>query len=319
MKYAFVAISFTLASNICAAQTYPTKPVRLIVPFTPGGSTDILARSVAQSLSDSLNQPFLIDNRPGAGGSIGAEAAARAPADGYTLLMGHIGTLAVNPSLYPKLGYDPLRDFAPVTLFAMVPNILVVHPALPVRSVSDLVGIGRAKPGSLHYSSGGAGSAAHLAVEYLKLETGADFVHVPYKGTGPAVADLIGGQVQFTMTGLPPALQHVRAGKLRAVAVASPRRLSLVPDLPTVAESGVPGFDATQWYGVVAPMGTPSAIVNLLAGEVRKSLSRGDVRKRLEAEGAEPVGSTPAEFGELIRTELLRWRKVVQGAKLRPE
>ena len=311
-----IAASIAAASAPALAQSYPAKPLRLIVPFTPGGSTDILGRSVAQSLTDALGQQVIVDNRPGAGGSIGAEAAAKSPADGYTLLMGHIGTLAVNPSLYPKLGYDPIKDFAPISLFAMVPNILVVSPKLPVKSVAELIAIGRSKPGTLHYSTGGQGSAAHLAVEYFKLATRTDFVHVPYKGTGPAVADLLGGQVDLTMTGLPPVLQHIRAGKLRALGTAGRQRLSLLPDLPTLHESGVKDFDATQWYGVLAPAGTPPAIVDRLSGEIRKSLAAPEVKKRLEAEGADPVGSTPAEFAKHIAAELARWRTVIRDAKI---
>jgi tripartite-type tricarboxylate transporter receptor subunit TctC len=315
-----VALMLTclVAAPLATAQSpaYPVKPIRLIVPFTPGGSTDILGRSVAQGLTEALGQQVIVDNRPGAGGSIGAEAAAKAAPDGYTLLMGHIGTLAVNPSLYPKLGYDPIRDFAPITLFAKVPNILVVHPSVPVKTLQELLAVGRTKPGTLNYASGGSGSAAHLAVEYLKLETKTDFVHVPYKGTGPAMGDLIGGQVNFTMTGLVPALPHVRSGKLRPIAVASPTRHPLVPDVPTIAESGVPGFDATQWYGVAAPAGTPAAIVDRLALEVKKSLDRPDFKKRLEAEGAEPVGNTPAEFAAIIKSEIVRWRRVIVEGKV---
>jgi len=264
-------------------------------------------------------QPVVIDNKPGAGGSIGAVAAARAAADGYTLFMGHIGTLAVNPSLYAKLPYDPVKDFAPVTLVATVPNVLVVRTGLPVHSVAELIALARSQPGRLHYSSGGNGSAAHLAVEYFKLATGTDIVHVPYKGTGPSITDLIGGQVDLTMTGLPPVLAQIRAGRLRGIAVASPARLALVPDLPTVAESGVPGFEATQWYGVLAPAGTRPAIVDRLHAEIAALLNRPEVRRRLESEGAEPVGAGPARFAAFIRSEIDRWGKVIREAHVTVE
>jgi tripartite-type tricarboxylate transporter receptor subunit TctC len=299
-----------------AQAAYPTRPIRMIVPFTPGGSTDILGRAIGQALNDAWRQPVIIENKPGAGGAIGAEAAAKAAPDGYTLFMGHIGTLAVNPTLYAKLPYDAVKDFAPVALVAMVPNVLVVNPSVPARTVSELIALAKAKPGTLNCSSGGAGSAAHLAIEYFKLATGTDIVHVPYKGTAPAVTDLIGGQVSMTMTGLPPLLQHIRAGKLRALGVASNARLPQIPDVPTIAEAGVPGFEATQWYGVVVPARTPTAIVDQLAAEIRRSLSQPDLKKRLEDEGAQPANMGPAEFQKLIVTEIERWGKVIRAAKI---
>lgn len=298
------------------AQTYPSRPVRIIVPFTPGGSTDILARAVANAVGEGWPQQMLVENRPGAGGSIGAEQAARAPADGYTLLMGHIGTLSVNPALYPKLPYNPSTDFAPIALVAMVPNVLVVHPAVPARTVGELVALAKAKPGSLHYGTGGAGSAAHLAVEYFKLTTGTEFVHVPYKGTGPALTDLIGGQIGMTMTGLLPVQPHLRAGKLRAIGVGSASRISQLPDVPTIAESGFPGFETTQWYGVLAPARTPRAVVDQLAADIQRALARAEVQRRLEAEGAQPRSMGPDEFAAFIRAETERWGKVVRAARI---
>lgn len=298
------------------AQSYPSKPVRIIVPFTPGGSTDILARAVANALSEGWPQQMLVENRPGAGGSIGAEQAARAPADGYTLLMGHIGTLSVNPALYPKLPYNPSTDFAPIALVAMVPNVLVVHPSVPARTVGELVALAKAKPGSINYGTGGAGSAAHLAVEYFKLATHTDFVHVPYKGTGPALTDLIGGQIGMTMTGLLPVQPHLRAGKLRAIGVGSANRISQLPDVPTIAESGFAGFETTQWYGVLGPARTPRAIVDQLAGDIQRALARPDVKQRLEAEGAQPRNMGPDEFGAFIRSETERWGKVLRAARI---
>jgi len=298
------------------AQSYPSKRISLIVPFTPGGSTDILARALGQALAEAWKQPVIIDNKPGAGGAIGAEAAARAAPDGYTLLMGHIGTLAVNPTLYPKLAYNPITDFAPVALVAMVPNVLVVNPAVPARTAAELIALARSRPGSLTASSGGQGSAAHLAIEYFKQATGIDILHVPYKGTGPAVADLIGGQITMTMTGLPPLLQHIRSGKLRALGVASKARLPQIPDVPTLIEAGVPGFEATQWYGVVAPARTPAPVVDQLAAQIRRSLAQPDLKKRLESEGAQPSDMGPAEFRKLIQDEIARWAQVIRAAKI---
>jgi tripartite-type tricarboxylate transporter receptor subunit TctC len=299
-----------------AQSSYPSKPIRIIVPFTPGGSTDILARSIGQALHDAWKQTVIIENKPGAGGSIGAEAAARSAPDGYTLFMGHIGTLAVNPSLYPNLPYDAVKDFSPVALVAMVPNVLVVNPSVPAKNVVELIALAKAKPGSLNCSSGGAGSAAHLAIEYFKLATGTDIVHVPYKGTAPAVTDLIGGQVSMTVTGLPPLIQQIKAGKLRALGVASSTRLPQIPDVPTISESGVPGFEATQWYGIVAPARTPGPIIDQLSAEIRRSLSLPDLRKRLEDEGAQPANMGPVEFQKLIVTEIERWGKVIRAAKI---
>jgi len=316
MLKGIAALAAMRAIGVHAQAAYPTKPIHLIVPFTPGGSTDILGRAIGQALTESWRQPVIIENKPGAGGAIGAEAAAKAAPDGYTLFMGHIGTLAVNPTLYPKLPYDAIKDFAPVALVAMVPNVLVVNPSLPVRTVAELIALAKSKPGALSCSSGGAGSAAHLAIEYFKLATGTDILHVPYKGAAPAVTDVIGGQVSMTMTGLPPLLQHIRAGRLRALGVASSSRLAQIPDVPTIAESGVAGFEATQWYGVVAPAHTPTAIVDKLAAEIRRSLSQPGLKKRLEDEGAQPANMGPAEFQKLIRTEIDRWAKVIRAANI---
>jgi tripartite-type tricarboxylate transporter receptor subunit TctC len=318
-RRALLAAALALLAGGAAAQGYPSKPVRIVVPFTPGGSTDILARAIGQKLAESFGQQVLIENRPGAGGSIGAEAVARAAPDGYTLLMGHIGTLAVNPSLYPKLGYDVLRDFAPVAWVARVTNVLVVHPSVPARSVPELVKLAREQPGRLRYGSGGNGSAAHLAVEYFKLRTQTDIVHVPYKGTGPAVTDLLGGQIELMMSGAPALMPHVRAGKLRALAISSVQRIDLVADLPTIAESGVAGFEAIQWYGLVAPAGTPAPIVARLNAEVNRALATPELKGRLVAEGAEAAPATPREFGAFIAAEIERWRPVIQQAGLKPE
>jgi tripartite-type tricarboxylate transporter receptor subunit TctC len=302
-----------------AQQAYPDHPPHLIVPFTPGGSTDVLARGIGQELDRAWNQAVVIENIPGAGGSVGAEKVAKAPADGYTLLMGHIGTLAINPSLYPRLGYQPLRSFAPVAWVARVPNVLVVHSSVPARTLAELVALAKARPGQLAYGSGGNGSAAHIAMEYLKLQTGASLLHIPYRGTAPAVNDLLAGQLQALFTGAPALLPHIKAGKLRALAVSSPRRIALLPDVPTVAESGVAGtrdFEADQWYGVVAPAGTPAGIVSMLNQQINRSLDSADVRTRLAAEGAEATPATPQAFGQLIASEIIRWDRVIKSARI---
>ena len=301
------------------AQTgFPAKPVRLVIPFTPGGSTDILGRAIAQALSEAWRQSVVAENRPGAGGAIGADAVAKSAPDGYTLLMGHIGTLAVNPNLYPKLPYNPVTDFSPLAMVGLVPNVLVVNPKLPVKNVAEFIALAKAKPGALNYASGGVGSAAHLAMEYFKLATGTDIVHVPYKGTAPALADLIGGQVSVTMTGLPPSLPQLRAGKLRALGVASSARLEQIPDVPTIA-STVAGFEATQWYGVVGPAKMAAPLVDQIAGEIRRALARPELKKRLEDEGALPSNMGPAEFRAMIGAEIERWGKVIRAAKIKPE
>jgi tripartite-type tricarboxylate transporter receptor subunit TctC len=296
---------------------FPSKPVRLIVPFTPGGSTDILARAVGQKLSESWGQPVVIDNRPGAGGIIGMELEAKAAPDGYTLVMGHVGTLAANPALYKSLPYDPVRDFAPITLIAMVPNVLVVGPAVSSRTVAELVALAKSKPGALDYGSGGNGSAAHLATEYFKLKAGVDLQHIPYKGTAPALADLLGGQIALMITGLPPVLPHVKSGKLRILGVASAQRLKQFPEIPTIAESGVSGYEATQWYGILAPAQTPKDLVARLNRDIVKALKEPTVAEKLASEGAEPVGNSPEQFAVFIKSEIDLWGRVIRatGAK----
>lgn len=302
-----------------AAGAQPGAPVRLIVPFTPGGTTDIVARAIGPKLSAALGQNVIVDNKPGAGGSLGAAEAARAAPDGNTLLMGHIGTLAVNPSMYPKLPYDPLKSFVPVAYMARVPNVLVVGASSPIKSLQDLLKAARARPGTLTYSSGGNGSAAHITFEYLKLKTGIFMLHIPYRGTAPSVTDVIAGQVDCTFTGSPAVLQHIKSGRLRALAVSSPQRLAALPDVPTVAESGYRGFEADQWYGIVAPAGTPAPVVARLNAEINKALSLPDVMQQLSAEGATPMPSTPQSFGDLIRSEIPRWAEVVKTGHVKPD
>jgi len=303
-----------------ARAAWPERAVRIVVPFTPGGSTDILARAIGERLQDALGQPFVIENRPGAGGSIGATEVARAAPDGYTLLMGHIGTLAVNPSLYRDLAYDPRTSFAAVALVARVPNVLVVNPAVPVKSVSELIALAKAKPGALRYASGGNGSAAHIAMEYFKLRTQTDLLHVPYKGTAPAVTDVMGGQVEVTMTGVPAVIQQVKAGRLRALAVSSAAPVDSLPGVPTIAEAtGLADFEAVQWYGIVAPARTPDAIVATLNREINRALATPALKSRLDAEGAQADPATAQAFAAMIVREIARWKPVIEQAHMRPE
>ncbi|MEO8133935.1 MAG: tripartite tricarboxylate transporter substrate binding protein [Betaproteobacteria bacterium] len=300
------------------AQTYPTHPVRLVVPFPAGGTTDILARAIAQKLSDALGQQFVVDNRPGAGGNIGADIVAKSPPDGYTLLMGTVGTQSINVSLYAKMPYDAAKDFAPVVLVAGVPNVLVVNPAVPVKTVPELIALAKEKPGAINFASSGNGTSIHLSGELFKSLTGVQMAHVPYKGSSPALTDLIGGQVQIMFDNLPSALPHIKGGKLRAVAVTSTKRAPVLPDLPTIAESGVPGFEASSWFGILAPAGTPRDIVTRINAEANKALQSADMKDKLLAQGAEAVGNTPEYFGDYIRTETVKWAKVVKdsGAKV---
>jgi tripartite-type tricarboxylate transporter receptor subunit TctC len=302
-----------------AAFAQAAKPIRIVVPFTPGGSTDILARAIAPKLASALGQNVVVDNKPGAGGSLGAAEAAKADPDGSTLLMGHIGTLAVNPSMYPKLPYDPLKSFVPVAYVARVPNVLVVNAASPIKSLKHLIEAARAQPGRLTYSSGGNGSAAHITFESLKLRTKLFMLHIPYRGTAPSVTDLIAGQVDCSFTGAPAVIPHVRSGRLRALAVSSPQRLAALPNVPTVAESGYPGFEADQWYGIVAPAGTPATVVTRLNAEINKALALPDVAQQLAGEGATPVPGTPQTFGDLIKRETPRWAEVVKAGNVKPE
>ena len=266
-----------------------------------------------------MNQQVVIDNRAGAGGTIGASIAARAPADGYTLLVGHIGTFGVNSTLYPKLPYDPLKDFQGISLFAKVPNMLAINPALPVKSVKELVALAKTRPGALNYGSAGNGSAAHLLVEYFKLLTKADIQHVPYRGTAPAMTDLIAGQVSMTITGLPPLLPQVRSGKLRALAVSTAIRVRQVPEVPTMIESGVAGYDVSQWFGLMAPAATPRDIIMRLHAEIIKAVQRPDLRERFEAEATDPETNTPEQFQAFVASEIARWAPVVKASGAGPE
>ena len=308
----------TLTSPAARAANWPMHPLRLIVPFPPAGSADILSREIGLQLQQAFGQPVVIDNKAGAGGSIGSTEAARASADGYTLLMGHIGTLAINPSLYPNLAYDPRTSFTPVALVARVPNVLVVNPQVPAKDVRELIALAKAKPGALRYASGGNGSAAHLAMEYFKLRAGIEATHVPYRGTSPAVIDVLSGQVEMILTGVPAVQQHIKSGKLRALGVSTRTPVAALPGLPTIAAT-LPDFEAIQWYGIVAPAGTPVGIVERLNAEINRSLATEKLKARLEVEGAEAAPITPAAFGALIASEIARWKPVVERANMKPE
>ncbi len=301
-----------------AAQTYPSKPVRMIVPSAPGSGPDLIARLVAQKLGESLGRQVVTDPRPGAGGSIGAEIAAKSPPDGYTLIMGSAGSHSVTPALYRKLSYDAQKDFAPITLVSSAPNILIVHPSLPVKSVKELIAIARARPGDLTFGSGGNGSTAHLSGELFRSMANIKMVHVPFKGAPSAVLAVMTGEVSLAILNLPPALPHVRSGKLKALGVSTPKRSSAVPDLPTIAEAGLPGYDAGTWYGLLAPAGTSAEIITRLNTETVKILRTDDMKKRIAAEGGEIAGGTPAEFAALIKRDIEKWTKVValSGARV---
>ena len=314
-----VCLLTALAASGVHAQTYPAKPLRIIVPFAAGGGADLVARTVGAKLTEALGQPVVVDNRTGAAGSIGAEIAARAPSDGHTLLLGSNGPLAINPSLYAKLPYDAARDFAPVALVTVMPFLLVTHPSLPVKSVKELVALAKAKPGELNYASPGSGSSTHLANELLKSMTGMSIAHVPYKGVAPAAADLISGQVQMMSGDLATLLPHVKSGRMRALAVTSARRSALLPQMPTVAESGVAGYDASGWFGVLVPAGTPPAVVERLNATIVKGVAAPDARERLGTLGGDVATGTPADFGAHLRTEAAKWGKVIRALGLKAD
>jgi len=289
-----------------------------VIPFPPGGSTDLLGRIIGQQWAELMGQQVIIDNRGGAAGIIGVENAARSAPDGYTLVLGHIGTFGVGPSLYSKLPYDPVRDFVPIGLFGGVSNLLVVHPSLPVKSAKELIALARARPGQLNYGSAGVGSASHLQMEYFKLLTRTDITHVPYKGTGPMVTELVAGQTQVTSTGVPGLLGQVKAGRLRPLAALSAKRLAVFPEVPTSREAGLPEFEVSTWYGPLAPAKTPPEIITRLNGELQKMLQRRDVLDRLNNEGVEPLGGTPQQYAEHIKNEMARWAKVIKAAGIQP-
>jgi len=300
------------------AQQYPARAVRIVVPSAPGGGTDITARILAPKLSEQLGQQFVVENRAGAGTMIGGEVVARAAPDGYTLLMG-ISTLAINPATYKKVPYDALRDFAPISHVVSLPNVLVTHPSLPVKTVKELIAFSRARPGELYYASAGVGTSPHLSMELFLLMGGMKMVHVPYKGSGPGIIDIVAGHVSVMTPSILGGIPHIKSGRLRGLGVTSTKRAGGVPDIPTIAEAGLPGYEAVQWFGLLAPAATPREIVSRLHAETVRALQSAEVRNRLSADGADPVGSTPEEFAALLRGETAKWAKVVRQAGITPE
>jgi len=317
-------ISFVIAAQLIFiaplthAQTYPAKAVRMIVAYPPGGGTDIVGRLMAQKMTETMGQTFIVENRGGATGNIGTEAAAHAAPDGYTILMGNVAPNAINVSLFAKMPYDPVTDFEPVSLVAVTPNILVVHPALPVKTTKDLIALAKARPGTLNYPSAGIGSSSHLAGELLAILAHVDIVHVPYKGGGPALIDLLSGQMQIMFATMPAAMPHVKSGKVRPVAVTTIQRSQAMPELPTIGET-VKDYEASTWYGLLVPARTPKNIVSTLHGQIVKILSAREMKDKLIAQGFEPVGGTPEEFGAYIKSEIAKWGKVIRTAGIKPE
>jgi tripartite-type tricarboxylate transporter receptor subunit TctC len=321
-RFRLVVVPFIAIAGACWsvtwAQGYPVKPVRMIVGFPVGGTADIVARIVGRRLGENLRHPIVVDNRPGAGSSIGSEITAKAAPDGYTLLM-ISSSHAINAGFHKKLPYDPVRDFAAISLVASAPNVLVVNPLLPVKSVSDLIELARAKPGRLNFGSSGAGGSSHLAGELLKRMANIDLIHVPYKGAVPALTDVISGQVQVLIPTLPTVLAQIHAGRVRAIAVTSLKRSPALPKIATVAESGIPGYEATNWYGVLAPASTPAPIVRRLHAGILEALRSGNVADELASQGADPLGTTPGEFESYLKSEIAKWVKVIRDAGLRSD
>jgi tripartite-type tricarboxylate transporter receptor subunit TctC len=310
---------FAAAPQLAAAQAYPSKPVRLVVPFPPGGSTDIVARIVAQKLGERLGQQVVVENRGGAGGTIGTEAVAKSAPDGHTLVLGTTSTHVVAPSVYQKIGYDPIKDFAPISLLAVTPYLLVVNPDLKVSSLKEFVGYVKARPGKLNYASAGTGSTTHLAMEMLKTEAGLYIVHIPYNGNGPAGTAVIAGQVEVLFGSLPAVLPHAKSGRVRPIAVGTPKRSPSLPDVPTVAESGFPGFDASLWLAIMAPAGTPPAVIDRLHKETLAAIAAPDAADALNKAGAEPITSTPAELAGMVKDGVAKYAKVIKQAGVQPQ
>jgi len=309
-----VAAGGFAALPAAAQADYPAKPITIVVPFAAGGTTDILARVIGEALKTELGQPVVIDNRAGAGGNIGGALAAKAAPDGYTLFMGTVGTHAINQSLYKKMPFDPIKDFAPLTRVAMVPNLLVAHPTRPYKTVQELIAYAKANPGKVTFGSSGNGSSIHLSGELFDSMAKVDMIHVPYKGSAPAVSDLIGGQIDIMFDNMPSAIQHVRSGRLKAIAVTTAKRSPELPDVPTIAEAGVPGYEATSWFGMFAPAATPAPIVTRLNAALVKVLADPAVKKKLAEQGAEPYAEKPQQFAEFIRKESAKWSQVVKAS-----
>ncbi|MGH8847648.1 MAG: Bug family tripartite tricarboxylate transporter substrate binding protein [Polaromonas sp.] len=301
-----------------AQSSWPSKPIRLLVPFAPGGSSEIVARTAASELTKSLGQSVFVENKPGAGGNIAMQECA-ASTDGHTMILGHIGTMAVNPFMYDKLPFDTEKDFKPISLLAKVPSLYVVNADLPVKNLREFIALAKAKPGQLNYGSAGNGSAGHLAFEYLKMATGIFVLHVPYRGTGPQLTDLLAGRLDAASVGAPAILAHIKSGKLRCIATGTKDRLPQLPDVPTVAESGYPGFEMTQWYGLNAPASMPQAAIDKIAEACGKAMRNPQATERLRGDTAQPVGDTPAQYAAFIKTEQARWKQVVARAKIKAD
>jgi tripartite-type tricarboxylate transporter receptor subunit TctC len=315
-KIVLFLLAFAIWPIAASAQTYPANPIRFIVPFTPGGGNDTIARLIGAKLTAATGQQVIIDNRPGAGGAIGAEAAAKSAADGYTIFLAGVATHGINPNLRKKLPYDPIKDFDAVSLIASAPLLVVVHPSLPVKSVKQLIALAKKEPGKINYASNGAGGSSHMAVELFKMMTGTDMVHIPYKGLSPALTELLSGEVQVMFSSAVAMLPQVKAGKLRAIAMTGGKRSPAIPDIPTVAEAGVPGYETGSWYGIVVPAGTPKPAIDRLSREVIAIVHSPDISKRLTDEAIIPVGSTPAEFTAHIKKELVRWAQVIKQSNI---
>ena len=318
LRQVFAALALAAFAAAAPAQDYPAKPIRLIVPFPPGGGTDIAARTVANKLSETLRWTFVVENKPGAGGNLGVEQAVKSPPDGYTLVIGQTSNLAINPALYAKLPYDPLKDLSPIALIVSAPVVLVVAANSPYKSLGDLLAAARRDPGAVTFASPGNGTVSHLAGELLQRASGVKFTHVPYKGAAQAMTDLLGGQVQSFMSSVPSALAQIKGGRLRAIAVTSAKRAAEMPEVPAIAESGYAGFDATTWYGLLAPAGTPAAVIKRLNAEVNRVLGMPDVSGRLAAEGGEVLGGSPEGFASLLKADHAKWGRIVKesGAKV---
>ena len=312
LAHCIIAVVMAAAAPAAVAQTYPTKPIKLVAPSTPGDAPDVIARLVADKLSIVLGQQVVVENRPGAGGIVGSEAVARAAPDGYTLIMGNAGSHGINAAVYANLPYDIQRDFAPVSQVAVAPNVMGINPSLPAKTVAEFVAYAKSQPGKLSYASGGNGSSAHMSMELFKSMAGVDIQHIPYKGSSPALTDLVAGQVAVFIGNMPPTVPLVKAGKLRALAVTTKTHSALMPELPTIAESGLPGYETVAWFGVLAPAGTPPEIVNRLSLEIGKIARSPEMREKLLAMGAEPVGGSPAEFRAVIDRDIAKWKPLAQ-------
>ena len=317
LSKALAAVAFALLTLGAQAQSYPNKPIRLVCPFPPGGAVDIASRAGAQALTRQLGQPVTVDNRPGAGGNIGAEIAAKSPADGYTLLMATSNILAINPVLYAKIPFDSFKDFAPVSIVVVVSNVLVLHPSVPANSVQELIALAKEQPGKLTYASSGNGTSMHLAGELFKSMAGVDMVHIPYKGAAASTVDLLAGRVNMVFDSLPAALPNIKAGKLRALAVTGAKRSQFLPELPTIAEAALPGYETGIWFGIVAPAGTPPEVISRLNAELVKAAASTEFRERLTGHGFEVVSSTPEQMADSVRSEMAKWGKVVKALGMR--